>query len=104
MMTQAVLPFARSGVIGALVLGLGRALGEAMAVVMVIGNKPQIVASLFAPAYTMASVLANEFSEATGKVYISILIQIGLLLFLVSFVVNIFARLLVWNASGRGRR
>jgi len=104
MLTKAVLPFASSGVIGALVLGLGRALGEAMAVVMVIGNKPQIVASLFAPGYTMASVLANEFSEATGKVYISMLIEIGLLLFVVSLIVNVFARLLVWNASGRGRR
>jgi phosphate transport system permease protein len=104
MLTKAVLPYARSGIIGALVLGLGRALGEAMAVVMVIGNKPQIVASLFAPGYTMASVLANEFSEATGKVYISMLIEIGLLLFMVSLVVNVFARLLVWNASGRGRR
>jgi len=104
MMTKAVLPYARSGVIGALVLGLGRALGEAMAVVLVIGNKPQIVASLFAPGYTMASVLANEFSEATGKVYISMLIEIGLLLFVVSLVVNVAARLLVWSASGRGRR
>ncbi len=104
MLTQAVLPYSSSGVIGALVLGLGRALGEAMAVVMVIGNKPQIVASLFAPGYTMASVLANEFSEATGKVYISMLIEIGLLLFVVSLIVNVLARLLVWNASGRGRR
>jgi phosphate transport system permease protein len=104
MLVKAVLPYARNGVIGALVLGLGRALGEAMAVVMVIGNKPQIVASLFAPGYTMASVLANEFSEATGKVYISMLIEIGLLLFVVSLVVNIFARLLVWNAAGRGKR
>ena len=104
MLTKAVLPFASSGVIGALVLGLGRALGEAMAVAMVIGNKPQIVASLFAPGYTMASVLANEFSEATGKVYISMLIEIGLLLFVVSLIVNVFARLLVWNASGRGSR
>lgn len=104
MMTKAVLPYARSGVIGALVLGLGRALGEAMAVVMVIGNKAQIVASLFAPGYTMASVLANEFSEATGKVYISMLIEIGLLLFIVSLIVNISARMLVWSASGRTRR
>jgi phosphate transport system permease protein len=104
MLTKAVLPYARSGMIGALVLGLGRALGEAMAVAMVIGNKPQIVASLFAPGYTMASVLANEFSEATGKVYISMLIEIGLLLFVVSLVVNVFARLLVWNTGGRGRR
>jgi phosphate transport system permease protein len=104
MLTKAVMPFAASGVIGAMVLGLGRALGEAMAVVMVIGNKPQIIASLFGPGYTMASVLANEFSEATGKVYISMLIEIALMLFVVSLVVNVFARLLVWNASGRGRR
>ena len=103
-MVKAVLPYAGSGVIGALVLGLGRALGEAMAVVMVIGNKPEIVASLFAPGYTMASVLASEFSEATGKVYISMLIEISLLLFVVSLIINVFARLLVWNASGRGRR
>ena len=104
MITKAVLPFARSGVIGALVLGIGRALGEAMAVVMVIGNKPQIAFSLFAPGYTMASVLASEFSEATGKIYIAMLIEIALLLFIVSLVVNIFARVLVWNASGRGKR
>jgi phosphate transport system permease protein len=104
MLIKAVLPYARSGVIGALVLGLGRALGEAMAVVMVIGNKPQIAFSLFAPGYTMASVLASEFSEATGKVYIAMLIEVALLLFIVSLVVNIFARLLVWSASGRGRR
>ncbi len=104
MLTRAVLPYASSGVIGALVLGVGRALGEAMAVVMVIGNKPQIAASLFAPGYTMASVLANEFTEATGKVYIAMLIEIGLLLFVISLIVNVFARILVWNASGRGRR
>lgn len=103
-LTKAVLPFARSGVIGALVLGLGRALGEAMAVVMVIGNKPQIAASLFAPGYTMASVLAAEFSEATGKIYIAMLIEIALLLFVVSLIINVCARALVWNASGRGKR
>lgn len=101
MLTKAVLPYARSGVLGALVLGVGRALGEAMAVVMVIGNKPAIAASLFAPGYTMASVLANEFSEATGKVYISMLIEIGLLLFVVSLIVNVIARLLVWSVSRR---
>ena len=71
MLTKAVIPYARSGVIGALVLALGRALGEAMAVVMVIGNKPAIAASLFAPGYTMASVLANEFTEATGQQYVA---------------------------------
>ncbi len=99
MLTRAVVPYARSGVIGALVLALGRALGEAMAVVMVIGNKPAISTTLFSPGYTMASVLANEFTEATGQQYLSILIEIGLLLFMVSFVVNTFARLLVWSVT-----
>lgn len=95
MLTRAVLPYARSGIVGALVLALGRALGEAMAVVMVIGNKPAISLSLFAPAYTMASVLANEFTEATGKQYVAVLIGIGSALFLISMLVNIGARLLV---------
>jgi phosphate transport system permease protein len=104
MLTRAVVPYASSGVIGALVLGLGRALGEAMAVVMVIGNKPAISASLFQPGYTMASVLANEFSEATGKIYISMLIEIGLLLFIVSLIINIIARVLVWSVSARSGR
>jgi phosphate transport system permease protein len=99
MMTKAVIPYARSGVIGALVLALGRAMGEAMAVVMVIGNTPAISASLFRPAYTMASVLANEFTEATGQTYVSVLIEIGLLLFVLSVVVNVLARLLVWRVS-----
>jgi len=100
-LTKAVLPYARSGVIGALVLALGRAMGEAMAVVMVIGNTPAISASLFRPAYTMASVLANEFTEATGRTYVSMLIEIGLLLFLLSVVVNVFARALVWSVGPR---
>jgi len=105
-LTKAVVPYARSGIIGALVLALGRAMGEAMAVVMVIGNTPAISASLFRPAYTMASVLANEFTEATGQTYVSVLIEIGLLLFLLSVVVNVVARLLVWSVSsgGRGRK
>ena len=106
-LAKAVVPYARSGVIGALVLALGRALGEAMAVVMVIGNKPAIAASLFAPGYTMASVLALEFTEATGKQYVAMLIEVGLLLFLVSLIINIVARTLVWSvASGprTGRR
>ena len=106
-LAKAVVPYARSGVIGALVLALGRALGEAMAVVMVIGNKQAIAASLFAPGYTMASVLALEFTEATGKQYVAMLIEVGLLLFLVSLVINIIARTLVWSvASGprSGRR
>lgn len=99
-MTKAVVPYARSGIIGAVVLALGRALGEAMAVVMVIGNKPAISASLFAPGYTMASVLANEFTEATGVDYLAVLVEIGLLLFIVSIVVNVAARVLVSRVAG----
>ncbi len=94
-----VLRKARAGIMGGIILGLDRALGETMAVTMVIGNRPQIVKSLFAPGYTMASVLANEFSEATGNVYLSALIEIGLALFLVTIVVNALARLLVWTVT-----
>ena len=97
-----VLRNARAGIVGAIILGLGRALGETMAVTMVIGNRPEIAKSLFAPGYTMASVLANEFSEATGDVYLSALIEIGLALFLVTIVVNALAQLLVWSVT-RGR-
>ena len=93
--TQIVLGNAASGIAGAVVLGLGRALGETMAVTMVIGNSPQISSSLFEPAYTIASVLAANFAEATDKLYLSALIEIGLVLFLVTFVVNAFAKLLV---------
>lgn len=103
-LTRAVIPYARSGIIGALVLALGRAIGEAMAVTMVIGNKPAISLSLFAPAYTLASVLANEFTEATGQQYLSALIGIGSMLFIISMIVNVFARLLVYRASGPNRR
>ncbi len=105
MLTRAVIPYARSGIIGALVLALGRALGEAMAVVMVIGNKPAISASLFSPGYTLASVLANEFTEATGQQYVAVLVGIGSLLFILSMIVNVFARLLVRSVGGaqRGR-
>jgi phosphate transport system permease protein len=94
-----VLRNARAGIMGAIILGLGRALGETMAVTMVIGNRPEISKSLFAPGYTMASVLANEFSEATGDVYLSALIEIGLALFLVTIVVNALARLMVWSVT-----
>jgi len=94
-----VLRNARAGIVGAIILGLGRALGETMAVTMVIGNRPEIVKSLFAPGYTMASVLANEFSEATGDIFLSALIEIGLALFLVTIVVNALARLLVWTVT-----
>ncbi|GGA60498.1 phosphate transport system permease protein [Edaphobacter acidisoli] len=94
-----VLRNSRIGIVGAVMLGLGRALGETMAVTMVIGNNPQIVKSLFAPGYTLASVLANEFSEATGDRYLSALIEIGLALFLVTIVVNAIARLMVWAVT-----
>lgn len=96
----AVLPYGRSGLIGAVLLGLGRALGETMAVTMVIGNRPQIALSLFAPGYTMASVLANEFTEATSDLYLSALIEIGLLLFVVTIIVNTLARFSVWSVGG----
>jgi phosphate transport system permease protein len=99
MIRVGVLRNARAGIVGAVILGLGRALGETMAVTMVIGNRPEIAKSLFAPGYTMASVLANEFTEATGDVYLSALIEIGLALFLVTIVVNALARLLVWSVT-----
>jgi phosphate transport system permease protein len=99
MIRVGVLRNARAGIVGGIILGLGRALGETMAVFMVIGNRPQIVKSLFAPGYTMASVLANEFSEATGDTYLSALVEIGLALFLVTIVVNALAQLLVWTVT-----
>jgi phosphate transport system permease protein len=99
MIRVGVLRNARAGIVGGIILGLGRALGETMAVTMVIGNRPEIAKSLFAPGYTMASVLANEFSEATGDIYLSALIEIGLALFLVTIVVNALARLLVWTVT-----
>jgi phosphate transport system permease protein len=99
MIRTGVLRNARIGIVGAVILGLGRALGETMAVTMVIGNHPVISKSLFAPAYTLASVIANEFSEATGDLYLSALIEIGLALFLVTIVVNAIARALVWAVT-----
>ncbi len=99
--TQIVLGNAASGIAGAVVLGLGRALGETMAVTMVIGNAPQITASLFEPAYTIASVLAANFAEATDELYLSALIEMGLVLFLVTFVVNAFAKLLVMRVESK---
>jgi len=96
----AVLRYGRSGLIGAILLGLGRALGETMAVTMVIGNRPEVAMSLFAPGYTMASVIANEFSEATSDLYLAALVEIGLLLLVVTVIVNGFARLLVWSVGG----
>jgi phosphate transport system permease protein len=97
--TRVVLANAASGIAGAVILGLGRAIGETMAVTMVIGNRPHISASLFEPSYTIASVIANEFTEATGDLYLSALIEIGLILFLVTFLVNGAARILVWSVT-----
>lgn len=99
MIRTAVLRNARIGIVGAIILGLGRALGETMAVTMVIGNHAEINKSLFAPGHTLASVIANEFTEATGDLYLSALIEIGLALFLVTIVVNTIARLLVWAVT-----
>ncbi len=96
----AVLSYAKKGLFGAVILGLGRALGETMAVTMVIGNTPQIVKSLFAPGYTLASVIANEFNEATGRLYPSALFEIGLVLLGVTVLVNIAAQLLLKTFAG----
>src|SRR6202041_2536741 len=82
---QVVVPWARSGILGSVFLALARALGETMAVTMVIGNDPKIAASFFAPGYTIAAVIANEFTEATGNLYLSALIELGLVLFLMTF-------------------
>ncbi|MFZ0912476.1 MAG: phosphate ABC transporter permease subunit PstC [Candidatus Korobacteraceae bacterium] len=100
MIRMGVLRNARIGIVGGVILGLGRALGETMAVTMVIGNRPEIAKSLFAPGYTMASVIANEFTEATGDLYLSALVEIGLALFIVTLIVNALARLLVWSITG----
>ena len=99
MIRMGVLRNARAGIFGGIILGLGRALGETMAVTMVIGNRPEIAKSLFAPGYTMASVIANEFSEATGNLYLSALVEVGLALFLVTIIVNIVAQFLVWTVT-----
>lgn len=101
--TMIVLGNAASGIAGAVVLGLGRAIGETMAVTMVIGNSPQITTSIFEPANTIASLLAANFAEATDKIYLSALIEIGLVLFLVTFAVNAFAKLLIMSVT-RGSR
>ncbi len=97
--TLIVLGNASSGIAGAVVLGLGRAIGETMAVTMVIGNSPQITASLFEPAYTIASVLAANFADATDEIYLSSLIEMGLVLFLVTIVINALAKLLILSVS-----
>ena len=99
---DAVVPYARSGILGGIILGLGRALGETMAVTMVIGNRHEIAASLFAPGYTMASLIANEFSEATDDLHLSALMALGTVLFVITLVVNAIARWLVWRVGRQG--
>jgi phosphate transport system permease protein len=98
----AVLSYAGRGVFGAAVLGLGRALGETMAVTMVIGNRPEVSASLFAPGYTLASAIANEFAEANSDLYLSSLFELGLVLLVVTFLVNAAAQLMLRTLTGRG--
>jgi phosphate transport system permease protein len=100
---RVVLPYGRAGIFGAIILGLGRALGETMAVTMVIGNRPDISLSLFNPAYSLASVLANEFAEATLRLHVAALIEVALLLFVVTLIVNAIARWLVWRVGGMRR-
>jgi phosphate transport system permease protein len=97
-----VVPFARKGIIGSIFLALARSLGETMAVTMVIGNDPKIHASLFAPGYSIASVIANEFTEATGDLYVHALIELGLVLFALTFVINGLARLLILSTTKKG--
>ncbi len=99
---RVVVPYARTGILGSVFLALARALGETMAVTMVIGNNPQISASLFAPGYTIAAVIANEFTEATGDLYLSALIELGLVLFLLTLILNGLARLLILATTTRG--
>lgn len=104
MIRDAVIPYARSGIIGGIILGLGRALGETMAVTMLIGNRAEIATSLFAPGYTMASLIANEFTEATSDTHLSALMGVGAVLFVVTLIVNALARWLVWRVTKGGVR
>jgi phosphate transport system permease protein len=99
MLRIAVLRNARPGILGAVILGMGRAFGETVAVTMVIGNRPEIAKSLFAPGYTLASMIANEFTEAVGNMYLSAIVEMGLILFVLTLVVNALAGLLVWSIT-----
>jgi phosphate transport system permease protein len=99
---KVVVPFAKTGIMGSIFLALARALGETMAVTMVIGNTPRIAASLFAPGYSIAAVIANEFTEATGDLYLQSLIALGLVLFILTFVINGLARLLIVVTTQKG--
>ncbi|MGA2482469.1 MAG: phosphate ABC transporter permease subunit PstC [Candidatus Acidiferrales bacterium] len=99
---KVVVPFARTGIFGSIFLALARALGETMAVTMVIGNTPKISASLFSPGYSIAAVIANEFTEATGDLYLQALVELGLVLFLLTFILNGLARILILLTERRG--
>ena len=101
---QVVVPFAKTGIMGSIFLAMARALGETMAVTMVIGNSPKIAASLFAPGYTIAAVIANEFTEATGDLYLQSLVYLGLVLFLLTFLLNGMARLLILATTQKGSK
>ena len=101
MISHALVPYGMSGLLGAIILGLGRALGETIAVTMIIGNNLDLSASLLHPGYTMASIIANEFSEATNNLYLNALIEMGLILFVITLVVNLIARLLIWRVAQR---
>ena len=101
---KAAISYGKTGIIGAVMLGFGRALGETMAVTMVIGNNPQATLSLYKPQYTMAAVIANEFTEAADELYLHALIEIGLLLFIITIAVNIVSRLLIWSMQKRSSR
>jgi phosphate transport system permease protein len=98
---QVLIPYGLSGLLGAVILGLGRALGETVAVTMVIGNNLDLSASLLHPGYTMASIIANEFTEATYNLYLHALIEIGLILFVLTLLINLIARLLIWQVARR---
>jgi len=98
----AVLSYSGRGIFGAAILGLGRALGETMAVTMVIGNRPEVSASLFAPGYTLASAIANEFAEANSDLYLSSLFELGLVLLVVTLLVNAVAQLMMRTLTGQG--
>jgi phosphate transport system permease protein len=95
----AALFYARTGIVGAIMLGFGRALGETIAVTMVIGNNPQVSLSLFAPQYTMSAVIANEFAEAADELHLHALVEIGLVLFIITLLVNSLSRLLIWSMA-----
>jgi len=99
---KVVVPYARTGIFGSIFLALARALGETMAVTMVVGNTPKISASLFAPGYSIAAVIANEFAEAAGDLYLHALIELGLVLFLLTFILNGLARLMILATAQKG--